>query len=113
MKTITIKPTRKGEREITSLTFAVPKVRHILATDRYPKDSVALEVALAASLTGEPEALLGELEAEDWVKVHTHVAQVYAAFVGVDVGAWAAEYLAKQKPAAEENPTTSTEQTKS
>lgn len=83
MKEISLtKPVTVGSRTIEKLTFADPKVRHILAADGFDPSSRACVVALAASLANEPEQIIKELEPEDWVKVHLEVKQIYSLFVG-------------------------------
>lgn len=61
-------PITQGERTITSLIL--PKnvlVRHIIAGDPYPQNTVAREVAMLSAMTGEPEIILQNMEITDWV----------------------------------------------
>lgn len=111
METIKLSgPVSKGERTITELTFADPKVRHLLSLDGHNPDDYAAVVALASALTGEPELLIGELPPEDWRKVRAKTMSVYYDFLGIDFAALAAE-AAKEDP-AKKDPTKATEQPK-
>lgn len=61
-------PIIKGERTVTSLIL--PKnvlVRHIIAGDPYPQNTVSREVAILAAMSGEPEIILQDMEITDWV----------------------------------------------
>lgn len=107
MTTLQLKhPTTKGERTITVLNFADPKVKHLLPMDKYDPESVAATLALASSLTGEPELLLGELHPEDWIQVQTYVMDVYNQFCGIDLETLAAEHLKKQAAKNPQRPAT-------
>lgn len=85
--TTTIKlqnPAQKGEREITELTFTEPKVKHLLAGDRYKDGSHHQDVAIVSALTGEPETLIGEIYPEDWAKIRRHINETMRGFFVVD-----------------------------
>ncbi|AEM20731.1 hypothetical protein Bint_0095 [Brachyspira intermedia PWS/A] len=61
-------PITQGERTVTSLIL--PKnvlVRHIMAGDPYPQNTVSREVAMLSAMTGEPEIILQNMEITDWV----------------------------------------------
>lgn len=61
-------PIIKGERTVTSLIL--PKnvlVRHIIAGDPYPQNTVSREAAILAAMSGEPEIILQDMEITDWV----------------------------------------------
>jgi len=73
-------PVTVGERTIVELTFADPKVRHIMAVDGHDPESTAAAVALVAALTGESELLIRELWPEDWRIVHPKAQAVYSSF---------------------------------
>ncbi len=74
-------PARSGERSVSELTFAEPKVKHILATDRHRPDSIGADVALVASLTGEPELVIQGICPTDWRKIRRHIAGVWREFL--------------------------------
>lgn len=73
-------PVRKGEREITALTFAEPKVKHLLAADKHPIESHAGDLAMVSALTSEPESLLKEIGPRDWARIRRSLKAVMRDF---------------------------------
>ena len=73
-------PVRKGEREVTALTFVEPKVRHLLAADKHPIESHAGDVAMVSALTSEPESLLMEIGPRDWARIRRSLKAVMRDF---------------------------------
>ncbi len=91
-------PVTVGERTTTELTFPErPKVRHLLATDGKGLQSVAADQALCAALTGEPEIIIQEIDAEDWALIRVELARVYQRFFGIE--------KSTPEQSEEENPT--------
>jgi len=73
-------PARKGEREITQLTFADLKIKHMLVLDKHPPNSLAGDVALVSALTGESELIIGEIAPEDWPKISAYLSTLSKRF---------------------------------
>jgi hypothetical protein len=110
METIKLSaPVTVGERTVSELTIADPKVRHILAVDGHDPDSTAAAVALAASLTGESELIIRELQPVDWRNVRTRAMAIYYEFLGLDFTAAVVQAaLAAGKKPNEKDPTAAT-----
>lgn len=77
-------PVTVGERTCSELNFPNrPKVKHLLATDGKNLESVSADQALCAALTGEPELIIANIDAEDWAVVRVELAKVYGRFFGI------------------------------
>ncbi len=75
-------PIKKGEVEISELTFKSPKTGDLLAVDDQKPGSVAADLALVSRLTGVATILLKEMEPEDWARVRVELKLVYSRFMG-------------------------------
>jgi hypothetical protein len=80
-KTIQLKhPATLGERTITEITLQRPKYRHFLAVDTHPLNSIASDIALIASLSGEAETLIQELDVEDIAALREALVPAWTSF---------------------------------
>lgn len=102
MKTIYLKyPVTLGERTVSELTLAQPKVKHFMRTDGHAASDVASDIALLSGLTGEPESILQEIDPRDWANIRYDLQKIYAVFFGLK-----ADYEDTANEAnAEEDPT--------
>ena len=75
-------PITMGQRTVSELKFQEAVTRHLLAADGKDPDDAAFVLAMASSMTGEPELLLQQLKPADWVQVRTHVRRAYGEFMG-------------------------------
>ena len=106
METIKLSaPVTVGERTICELTFADPKVKHIMAVDGHDENSTAASVALVAGLTGESELMIKNLPPEDWRVIHPKARAIYLSFFTLVAD--------PTQVGKEKDPSTATEQTKS
>ena len=84
MKTIYLKyPVVLGERTVSELTLAQPKLKHFMRTDGHAAEDIASDVALLSGLTGESESLLQEIDPRDWANIRYDLQKIYAVFFGL------------------------------
>ena len=84
MKTIYLKyPVVLGERTVSELTLAQPKLKHFMRTDGHAAEDIAADVALLSGLTGESESLLQEIDPRDWANIRYDLQKIYAVFFGL------------------------------
>lgn len=76
-------PVSVGERTITELKFHRPKVRDFLRTDGHDLDTVGADQALCSALSGEPELIIQEIDADDWAIIRVELGKIWLRFFGV------------------------------
>ena len=69
-------PVTVGERTVTELNFHRPKVRDFLRTDGHTIDTVG-------ALSGEPEIIIQEIDADDWAIIRVELGKIWLRFFGV------------------------------
>ena len=78
-------PITKGEVTVDKLVFSGrPKLRHMLAGDKYQRGSWAYERAIMSALTGVPEIIIEELDYEDFIHADAVMGQRFNSFYEVD-----------------------------
>ena len=61
-------PVTRGEVMVDKLVFTGrPKVRHMIAGDKYQRGSYGYEVAVMSAMTGVPEIIIQDMDYEDFV----------------------------------------------
>ena len=76
-------PVSVGERTVTELKFHRPKVRDFLRTDGHDLDTVGADQALCSALSGEPEIIIQEIDADDWAIIRVELGKIWLRFFGV------------------------------
>ncbi len=78
-------PVTVGERTVSVLNFKRPKTKDFLRTDGHRTSDVGADAALASSLTGEPEIIIGDIDVEDWAVIRNHLQKCWLTFFGAKV----------------------------
>lgn len=77
-------PVTKGEVTVDKLVFTGrPKVRHMIAGDKYQRGSHDYEVAIMSAMTGVPEVIIRDMDYEDFVRADAVMGQRFNTFYGV------------------------------
>ncbi len=76
-------PVTVGERTVTELIFHRPKVRDFLRTDGRNLNTVGADQALCSALSGEPEIIIQEIDADDWAIIRVELGKIWLRFFGV------------------------------
>ncbi|UTC47446.1 phage tail assembly protein [Treponema vincentii] len=77
-------PITKGEVTVDKLVFTGrPKVRHMIAGDKYPRGSYEYECAIMAAMTGVPEIVIREMDYEDFIHADAVMGQRFNTFYEV------------------------------
>lgn len=77
-------PVTKGEVTVDKLVFTGrPKVRHMIAGDKYQRGSFEYEVAVMSAMTGVPEVIIRDMDYEDFVHADAVMGQRFNTFYEV------------------------------
>ena len=77
-------PVTKGEVTVDKLVFTGrPKVRHMIAGDKYQRGSYEYEVAVMSAMTGVPEVIIRDMDYEDFVHADAVMGQRFNTFYEV------------------------------
>ena len=77
-------PITMGEVTVYKLVFTGrPKVKHMIAGDKYPRGSHEYECAVMAAMTGVPEIVLREMDYEDFMHADAVMGQRFNTFYEV------------------------------
>jgi hypothetical protein len=86
-KVYTLKrPVTVGERTCTELRFRRPVTKDFIAVGTHPTGTVAADVALLASITGEPEIVISKIDVDDLAKLRYECASIWAAYFDITDG---------------------------
>jgi hypothetical protein len=73
-------PVAVGEHTCTELRFRRPKTKDFIAVGKHPFESPAADAALLASITGEPEIVIDQIDIDDWAKLRYECYRIWAAY---------------------------------
>ena len=77
-------PITMGEVTVYKLVFTGrPKVKHMIAGDKYPRGSHEYECAVMAAMTGVPEIVIREMDYEDFMHADAVMGQRFNTFYEV------------------------------
>ena len=77
-------PITMGEVTVYKLVFTGrPKVKHMIAGDKYPRGSHEYECAVMAAMTGVPEIVIREMDYEDFIHADAVMGQRFNTFYEV------------------------------
>ncbi|GMO48524.1 MAG: hypothetical protein Pg6C_11080 [Treponemataceae bacterium] len=73
-------PVTVGEHTCTELRLKRPKTKDFIAVGTNPLGTVAADVALLSSITGEPEIVIEQIDIDDFAKLRYECSRVWAAY---------------------------------
>ncbi|MDR1231565.1 MAG: phage tail assembly protein [Spirochaetaceae bacterium] len=73
-------PVKVGEHYCEELRFTRPKTKDFIAVGTYPLGTVAADVALLASITGQPEIVIKQIDIDDLAKLRYECSRIWAAY---------------------------------
>jgi hypothetical protein len=101
-------PVTVGEHTCAELRLKRPKTKDFIAVGTHPLGTVAADTALLASITGEPEIVIEQLDIDDLAKLRYECSRIWYAYFDATDG----YELNPTAPEAAETKTESEKETK-
>jgi hypothetical protein len=80
-KTIILKhPVKVGELTVTEITLHRPKTKDFIAIGTLPYDCAGADARLAASVSGLPESVIGQIDIDDWAILRVDLARIWGSY---------------------------------
>jgi hypothetical protein len=73
-------PVTVGEYQCGELRLQRPKTKDFIAVGVHPLGTVAADVALLASVTGQPEIVIEQIDIDDLAKLRYECSRIWAAY---------------------------------